>query len=392
MTLTDVKCKNASAKNKTYKLYDSNGLYLEIAADGKKFWRYRFKISGRESRVSVGRYPDVSLKDARKKRDELAESVKRGIRPTSQTARSQLQTVNEVFNAWITKKQKNSAPATISTYTWIFNGCIKNVIGGAKINELRARDLLIYLDELSEKKSEYCAARARSLLSQIFDFAVNIDICDHNTVYSLRNMYKKKYKHHPTLTEHSDIKKLLIAIDKYKKSTITKLLLQLSVHIFLRSGEMVGLEWDEVDTEKKIITIEANRMKMRRDHVIPLSDQALKIVNKLKFFTSSEKYVFPSYHKKDDHISKLTATRAFKNVVESIAFSNPDTSIVFHGIRAMASTLLNDSGYRSDLIETQLSHAEKNAVRAAYNRAQYLDERRKMMQFYSDLLDKIKNG
>jgi integrase len=393
MVLTVTEIKNAKPSTKPKKLYDADGLYLEIAPSGGKWWRFKYMFLGKERRISLGTYPEISLADARERRNAARKLVANGVDPSeAKKAEKVAQAGSDSFEAvareWHTK----------NLHTWadkhgvaILARLQQNIfpwIGKKPINQISAPDLLAVLRRMEGRGALETAHRLRATCGQVFRYGIATGRCERDPSQDLRGAIASPEKtHFATITDPKQIGGLLRAIDGYEGSHIVRCALKLAPMLFVRPGELRHAEWSEIDTEKAEWRIPAHKMKMRVQHIVPLPKQVLAVLEELHALTghgAAAKYLFPSIRTLAKPMSDNTLLAALRRM------NYPKEVLVTHGFRAMASTLLNEQGWNRDAIERQLSHGERNKVRAAYNHAQYLPERRKMMQAWADYLGVLK--
>lgn len=391
MLLSDIAIRKAKAGDKP--LRDGGGLYLLIQPSGARWWRLDYRITGRRKTLSLGVYPAVGLKDARKRRDEAKELIARGIDPSDarkHARASQAHTFASLAADWMLRlKKEGRAASTIAKAQWILDDYILPHIGSKPITSVTAPDLLRLLRAIESKNLNETAHRAKRLCSQIFRYAVGEGLAETDPTATLRGqLVAVKPVSHAALTDPNKIRGLLLAIDGYDGEPVTAAALKLAPLVFVRPGELRGAEWSEfdLDSDEPTWRIPAARMKMKIEHIVPLAPQVVAIIRDLAEnpLARSSKFVFPSAVTSQRSMSENTVNAGLRR----LGYTGDE--MVGHGFRAMASTRLNELGWASDLIERQLAHVESNKVRAAYNRAQYLEERRKMMCAWADYLDGLK--
>jgi integrase len=378
--LTDNVIKKAKIKEKRYMLSDSDGLYLEIMPSGKKYWRLRYWIDGKEYKHSIGQYPAVGLKEAREIRDEMKASVMRSGQPVSKLVDK---TFEAVAQDWLQKKvfpirTKNH----IRTVTSRLDRLILPYIGQKLMSEISPTDILAIIRMIEARGTYETAHRVLQICSQIFRYGIAIGMAERDIAADLRGaLVPVKTAGYPTITDPQEIGALMRAIRGLNGSEIVRSALLVLAYTFVRPGELRTAEWEEVSLEAAEWRIPAEKMKMKRMHIVPLSRQAVSVLASLRPFTSSSRFVFPSARSFSRSMSDTTVNAALRR----LGYGQED--FTGHGFRSMASTILNENGWPADVIERQLAHVEKNAVRAAYNHAEYLDQRREMMQWWADWLD-----
>jgi integrase len=396
--LTDVRCRKAQPREKPFKLFDSGGLYLLVSPGGKrkpeglKHWRLKYRVAGKEKLLALGVYPLVSIADARTARDEAKRLLAEGRDPA--TARrddkraaliSAAATFEAIAREWVEQQRNRWTPDHAER---VLDSLVTDVfpaIGFRPIAEITAPELLAVLRKIEARGALEVASRVYQRCGAVFRYAVATGRCERSPVGDLRGALKApKREHRPALLA-ADLPEYLRALEAYDGQLQTKLALKLLALTFVRSGELRGAEWSEFDLEQAEWRIPAERMKMRAAHIVPLSRQALAVLAQLKPLTGQRRFLLPNQHKPDACMSENTMLYALYRM----GYHSRATG---HGFRATASTILNEKGWRADAIERQLAHAEKNKVRAAYHRSEYLPERRKMMQAWADYLDRLASG
>lgn len=390
MPLTDTAIRNAKPGTKPKRLFDGGGLYLEVSPAGGKLWRLKYRFGKREKRLALGIYPHVSLKDARAKRDEARKQLAAGIDPGAQRRAAELQSASSfeaLAREWFGKFSPGWSKDHAERVIRRFERDLFPWLGARPICEMTAPELLLALRRLENRGVLETAHRVMQNCSQVFRYAVATGRAERDPTFDLRGALPPvRGKHFASITDPRAIGGLLRAIDGYKGSFVTQCALRLAPLVFVRPGELRRAEWAEFDLEGAEWRIPSAKMKMRALHVVPLSAQALAILRELQPLTGSGRYLFPSARSKDRPMSENTVLGALRRLGYG---SNEMTG---HGFRSMASTILNEQGWNRDAIERQLAHAERDNVRAAYNYAEHLPERRNMMQQWADHLDQLKAG
>lgn len=393
--LNDAVCRNAKPKERSYKLADERGMYLEVMPNGSKYWRMKYRAGGKEKRLALGVYPEVSLAEARAKRDEARKLVADGGDPSAakqEAKRARAIAAANSFEAiareWLGNIKHKWSPEH-HTYTLRrFEAYAFPEIGYAPISGIDAPTLLAMARKIEARGTIETTHKVLNACGQVFRYAIASGRCDRNPVTDLKGAIKPKpaAKHMHALSE-KELPALLQKMDSYAADggeLQTQYALQLLALTFVRTGELREATWGEFDLERAEWRIPAERMKMKAPHVVPLSAQAVEIVRCLKEINGSYALVFPGVR---------PAVPMSKNTVLFALYRMGYRGrMTGHGFRAVASTVLNELGFDADVIERQLAHAEKNKVRAAYHRTEYLPERRKMMQQWADLLDGWKAG
>ena len=390
MALTDITCKGTKPKEKPYKLADERGLYLEVMPNNKKYWRLKFRFNGKENRLAFGVYPEVSLAEARDKRDEARKMLRNGINPSQAKKDKKLQNKLENENSfemiareWL-ENMKHSWTERHANYTLKrLEADILPVLGFKPMNKIVAPELLQTLREVEKRDALDLSHRLLQTCGQIFRYAIATGRAERDIAADLKGALKVRKKENFAHLKEDQLPEFFSRLTSYDGDLQTKLGLKLLVLTFVRSSELRGARWEEINFEKSEWRIPAERMKMNELHIVPLSRQAIDILEQLKLINGSKPFVFPSRTKPE---TSFTSENTLLYALYRMGYHSQATT---HGFRATASTILNEHGFRSDVIERQLAHGEKNKVRGAYNHAQYLKERREMMQWYADYLDRI---
>ncbi|MES1189629.1 MAG: integrase arm-type DNA-binding domain-containing protein [Steroidobacter sp.] len=394
MPLTVTQIQNVKPQHKAVRLFDERGLYLEIVPSGGRWWRFKYRFAGKEKRISLGVYPDVGLKDAREKRDEARKQVAAGIDPGEVRKAAKHAIIEKTENTlaalareWFAKYSPNWAPTHSSKIIRRLEADIFPWLGAFPIRDVKAPELLTVLRRIEARGAVETAHRVLQNCGQIFRYAVATGRADRDVSADLRGALPPvKERHHPSITEPKLVGALLRAIEGYRGSYVTKCALKLAPLVFVRPGELRKAEWSEVNFEQAEWRIPATRMKMRALHIVPLSAQAMVVLRELQSLTGSSRFIFPSARGKCLPMSENTVNAALRRL------GYDKTEMTGHGFRSMASTLLNEQGWNRDAIERQLSHAERDSIRAAYNYAEHLPERKRMMQAWADYLDTLTAG
>jgi integrase len=388
--LNDTRVRSAKSREKAFKLSDERGLFLLVMPTGSRLWRLKYRVNGREKLISLGAYPDVTLKRAREKRDAARRLIADGIDPSVQrkAERAALaQSFEGVAKEWLELQTKSLAPETISILTARLDSGLYPYIGSRPIAAITPQELLGALRRIEARGRHETAHRVRALAGRVFRYAVATGRAHHDVAADLRGaLAPVKSKNFASVTDPVRVGELMRAIHGYSGHPVTALALKLAPLVFVRPGELRAAEWPEFDLENAEWRIPGDRMKMGEPHLVPLSRQALAILRELKPLARGGKYLFPSLRTRDRPMSDNTINAALRRMGYT---SEEQTG---HGFRSMASTLLNEQGFPPDVIELQLAHTERNKVRAAYNKAQRLPERRKMMQAWADYLDGLRAG
>lgn len=386
MPMTERQIRALQPAERIYKVYDRKGLYLQVTPKGVKAWYYRYRTGGTEKKAGLGQYPAVTLADAREKADDLRRMVREGIDPMTERRNSKrraeaaaLNTLAAVLDRWHLLNHAGLADQTIRVREHHIRR-LKSALGHRPVTELTSPELYRYIIRIRDDYGASVAPACLSLLTRALQLAVMEGIIPHNPARELQgSLPARQHVNHPALPA-SRIGAFWRELDAYSRlHPLTRYALKLTMLIFCRPGEICELQWTDVDTEKARILIPAERMKKRRDHIVPLSRQVLALLDELKLLSGNNRYLFPSDNKSRHARANTLAAAMMRMGYRDIACP--------HGFRAMASSTLNEHGFMPDVIERQLAHVEGNKVRAAYNRAEYLEERTRMMQWYADFID-----
>jgi integrase len=391
VALTDAKIRNTRPSAKPIKLTDGGGLYLEVRPTGTKLWRYRYRIAGKENLFAVGDYPALGLAAARALRADAQQLVKQGIHPAHNRQAARLAThaanansFEAVAREWIEKKKPTWTPYYLRQVERFLTADVFPHIGPLPIRSVTAAHLLEIVRRVEKRGAETVALMVRQWTSAVFRYAVSTLRADTDPAAALKGaIHRPKTKHAKPLSR-DEIADFARALDAYGGYRTTAIALRLMLLTFVRTNELRTAPWTEIDFDRSEWRIAAQRMKMRETHIVPLSRQAVALLRELHTFTGGRTFLFPNYRNPKTCMTATTLNRA----LERMGFNGKD-SIGFsaHGFRATASTILNESGFRPEVIERQLAHAERNKVRASYNQAEYLGERRMMMQQWADLTE-----
>jgi integrase len=392
MRLSTAKIQNSPPQKKAVRLFDGRGLYLEIAPTGSRWWRFKYRFAGKEKRISLGVYPDVGLKKARDRRDEMRKLVADGIDPSAARKQEKLMALDAAENTFeaVAREwfEKHSANWEASYSVKLLARLEANVfpwLGDRPIRDIKPPELLSVLRRVESRGVLETAHRLMNYCGNIYRYAVATGRAERDISSDLRGALPPSTpQHHASVTDPEGVAALLRAIDGYRGSNVTRYALQLAPLVFVRPGELRKAEWNEVDFEAGEWRIPAERMKMKTKHIVPLSSQAVAILRTLQPLTGKGHYVFPGARSRERCMSENTVNGALRRLGWS------GSEMTGHGFRSMASTLLNEQGWNRDAIERQLAHTERNSIRAAYNYAEHLPERRRMMQAWSDYLDGLK--
>lgn len=388
MSLSEAQARNAKPKPKPYKLADGDGMFLLVTPAGGKYWRLKYRIAGKEKLLALGIYPEVSLADARKRRAHAREALAAGDDPGEVKKEAERKKAMEDANAfkivardWFEKRRHEWAPSSLRVKYIYLEKYVLPKLGQRPINAITSPEVLEFLREIEARGTLDTTRRVMQMCGQIFRFGIATGQAERNPVPDLRGALKAPMVKHRAYLQEKELPDFLKALDAYEGKPLTQLALRLLLLTFVRTIELRGAKWDEIDWEAGLWRIPAERMKANAAHVVPLSRQAIDILRKVKTYSGHRAYLFPNDHNPSTYMSE----NAMLYALYRMGYHSRATG---HGFRSTASTILNEQGFRPDVIERQLAHTEKNSVRAAYNHAQYLPERREMMQWWADYLDR----
>lgn len=391
MKLNDRQIKNAKPAEKPFKLNDGKGLYLYINTSGGKLWRFDFSHNGKRKTLSIGKYPTISLVEARQAAENARRLLVSGQDPSEAKQQEKrerqaaaLNTFEAIARRWHSDnliRWKENHAARVLRY---FETDVFPVIGEMPIQEIRVSDIKTVLDGVMTRGVNNTAEKIREWTGAIFDYAVMLEVVETNPAYSLRKYIPAKQTDHRPALPREELTEFFRRLILAEIEPQNRIALILNMLTFLRSTELRGGQWNEIDFDAAIWTVPARRMKHEKTapkppHAVPLADWTLELLAELKELTGNTPFLFPSRTKTDGFISDATISR----IIERMGYKGRVTP---HGFRSLASSVLNEQGFNPDAIERQLAHIENNKIRAAYNRADYLNERKEFMQWYSDFL------
>jgi len=398
--LSDTKIRSAKPRITQYKLYDERGLYMIVKPTGAKYWRFKYAFGGKEQSLAFGVYPDVPLALARQRRDDARKMVAAGKNPQQvkkDEKRKQIMAAGNSFEAvareWHTKQSTRWVKKHAEAVWASLERDVLPAIGYKPIHEVTVRDMLDALQPIEERGALDVVRRVNQRCGEIFTYAILTERCENNPTIGLSKTFQARGTKHRAALGEKDMPTFLKALESYAEvgSKVVQLALKFLILTFVRPGELRGALWSEIDFKKAEWRIGAERMKMGKEHIVPLSKQAIAILEQLKIVTQQPEdlpegaLLFSSVKSTLKPISDVTLLKA----IHILGFKE---KCVPHGFRATASTILNENGFGADVIERQLAHTEQNKVRAAYHRAEYLDDRRKMMQWWADKVDALRNN
>lgn len=390
-SLTDTKVRLAKPTDKPYSLQDGSGLYLEIRPSGAKFWRYRYWLTPeKDGRYTIGEYPAVSLADARREREWVRELVRQGLNPTDEKKTEKIRqagdranTFEAVAREWLERKKSSWTPYSLKQATSCIEQNAFPKIGRLPIRNVTAAHLLEILQAMEKRGAETYALQLRQWCSAIFRHAVVTLRADVDPAAALKGAVHRPQINHAKAMSAETIGDYKARLTKYGGNRTTVIAMRLMLYTFVRTVELRQAPWEEFDLVAAEWKIPATRMKMSRVHVVPLARQALTLLEELRRITGAGVWLFPNFRRPSDVMSATTINRALEHMGYASGLWTG------HDFRATASTQLHEMGYRPEVIERQLAHVEGNKTKAAYNHAEYLPERREMMQAWADWIDAV---
>ncbi len=395
MPLTTTRINAAKPQERAYKLFDDKGLFLSVETAGGKLWRFKYRYGGKEKKLALGAFPETGLREARGKRDEARKLLETGIDPGAQRRLDKLSKALQVANTfeaiadeYIAKKAREGlAQVTLAKARWLLS-LLAPKVGSRPIVEITVPELLAALRPVEQRGNLETARRMRSFAGRVFRYAIATGRAERDLSSDIRGaLTAPTVTHRAAILEPAAVGALLRAIEGYGGQSSTLLALRLAPHVFVRPGELRHAEWTEIDFEKAVWVIPGTKTKMGREHQVPLSRQALAILEHAHKHSGQGRFVFPSTTSASRPISENTLNAALRRM------NFRKDEMTAHGFRAIASTLLNESGkWNPDAIERALAHGQDNGVRAAYHRGAYWGERVRMAQWWSDHLDTLRAG
>lgn len=393
MKLTDTFVKRKQGNDKVQKHSDGGGLFLYITPTGKKSWRLAYRFAGKQKLLVIGPYPAISLKEARERREAAKKLLVDNIDPSTAkqaakaaAASAARDSFEVVAREWV---ERNAAKWSEVYRLNILDRLERDIfgtLGKRPIKTITAPELLSVLRKVESRGAVETAHRGLSDCGRIFRYAIATGRAERDVAADLRGaLARAPETHFATMTDPADIGKILRDFDSYNGLVPVRYVLKLIPYFFVRSGELRNAEWSEFDMDKAEWRIPAERMKMRQIHIVPIAHQPMTLLRELQTFSGDGRYLFPGKGKRAPTVDGKSLIWSLRKM----GYAKEDMSI--HGFRAIASTYLNEQGFNRDWIERQLAHSERNSIRAAYNYAEYLPERRKMMQHYADYLTDLKN-
>lgn len=393
--LTDKQVKLAKPKERTYKLSDEKGMYLEITPKGAKYWRLKYRFAGKEKKLALGVYPEVSLKAAREGRRVAREQLRSGVDPSAAKKAAKLQIFEDNTNSfkaiateWFEVKMAGKSKSYRDRSWRALDSNLFPYIGERPIVDITSQEVLACLRKVEERGAIEMAKRTKQVAGLVFKYAVASGRAEHDPTHLLSGALKPSVKkHYAAITDPKGVAELMLAIDAYDGTPAVKSALRLSPLVFSRPGEVRHMEWSEINWEESRWEIPAEKMKMRQDHIVPLAKQAIAILKEQQLISGNGKYVFPSAR----GASRPLSDNGIRTALRTMGYGNEDMTA--HGFRAMARTMLDEIlKFPHAQIELQLAHKPPGPLGAAYNRSTYLEDRVSMMQCWADYLDGLKSN
>ena len=386
--LTDAQVRKIKPLEKKKRYSDEKGLYLEVTPAGGRFWRLKYRFNGRESTLTIGSYPETSLAQARRARDEARIQLYNNIDPNAvKNGRLQQMDESTLFKAlameWMEDRKAVIKENTYLRDLSVFEKDLFPALGDLPIDQIKGKDVLACAKKIEERGAQEMAKRSIPLAGRIFRFAIRKGLIENDPTPHLQEALKPRKIKHMARLDISEFPPFLERMDRYHGNPVIKTALQLMTLTFVRTAELRMMEWDEIDFENKLWRIPAEKMKMALPHLVPLSRQAIELLESLLPLTGRKQYVFYNHS-----TAKPMSSNAILCVIRTMGYNGKMTG---HGFRGLASTTLHEQGYMHDAIELQLAHRVGNAVSQAYNHAQHLEYRTKMMQEWSDFIDSVRN-
>ncbi len=390
MALTDTEIRKAKAKASAYRMSDGGGLYIWITPAGGKLWRWKYRFEGREKLMTFGSYPDVSLSLARERHTAARKLLAIGTDPMAERKAEKSAAENSfqsVADLWLAHWQDGKSPRHVDYVKRRMEADILPRLGARPIASVEAPELVAMTKAIEQRGARDIAKRALETVGQVFRYAIAHGYATRNPASEIRpsDILKSARKMNYARVDARDLPELLRAIEVYQGTHVTRLAIKLMALTFVRTSELIGAKWSEFDAETARWDIPGERMKMRTPHIVPLSRQALDVLDTLRTLTGQSEWLFPG----DRNAKKPMSNNTILKALERMGYKGRMTG---HGFRGLASTILHEQGYNHEHIELQLAHAPRNAVSAAYNHALYLEPRARMMQGWANFLEQTQRG
>ncbi|WP_374974181.1 tyrosine-type recombinase/integrase [Acinetobacter venetianus] len=385
--LTDAQVRKIKPIDKKKRYSDEKGLYLEVTPSGGRFWRLKYRFNGRESTLTIGSYPEVSLAQARRVRDEARIQLYNNIDPNvAKNQRLDKTDKNKLFKVlameWMQDRKDAITEGTYLRDLSVFEKDLFPVLGDMPIDQIKGKDVLACAKKIEERGALEMAKRSIPLTGRIFRYAIRKGIIENDPTPHLQEALKPRKVKHMARLDISEFPPFLERMDRYHGSILVKTALQLMTLTFVRTAELINMEWNEIDFDNHLWRIPAYKMKMALPHIAPLSRQAIELIESLRPITGNKQFVFYNHSK-----AKPLSNNALLSAIRTMGYMGKMTG---HGFRGLASTTLHEKGYMHDAIEIQLAHTVGNSVSQAYNHAQHLEYRIKMMQEWADFIDSLR--
>lgn len=392
MGLTDTKLRNLKPPERPKRIFDGNGLYIEFRPNGGKWWRFKYRFDGKEKSLSFGTYPEVPLALARARRTEARVLVTAGTDPSAvrkqakqAKQRAAVSTLQAVSRAWLARRAPGWTKGTLEAITASLENHVFPSLGARPIAEIPARDIRVVVQAIDDQGAGETAGRVFQRLRSIYRYALSKELVEADPTHALKpsEIFRPRSVSHRLALSATDMPAFFCKLDVYEGDPSTKAALELLILTAVRPGELRGARWQEMDLSRSLWRIPANRMKMAIEHLVPLSTQALAVLEGMKALSGGQELVFPSPFYPGKPLSDGTLNSALAR----LGYRGVATA---HGFRTLFSTCANEAGWNSDVIEKQLSHEERDDVRGAYNRAQWLPDRIKLMQWWANHLQSLR--
>ncbi len=394
MALTDTQIRRSKPADAPYKLSDAHGLYLLVKPNGGRLWRWKYRVEGKEKLMAIGTYPELSLADARERHAKARKDLANGIDPMAERMAEKTavmvateHTFEKIGDLWLEHWKGNKCTRHSETTKNRLKGNVYPTLGERPVAEIEPMELVQLAKDIEARGASDMAKRILQIVGMVFRYAVAHGYCKRNPATEIRpsDILKPTRKTNMARIDAKELPALLRAIELYDGRPLTRQAIKLMALTFVRTSELIGARWEEFDFEARRWAIPAARMKMKTPHVVPLSAQAVEVLELLRTISGDGDFVFPGEQDKDKSMSNMTILKA----LERMGYKGRMTG---HGFRGLASTILHEQGYNHDHIELQLAHAPRNEVSAAYNHALYLEPRMKMMQDWGDFLEQTRRG
>jgi len=387
--LTDTQVRSIKPAVKDIKLFDGGGLFLLVTTAGGKLWRFKYRFGGREKLLTFGAYPQISLADSRQKREHAREQIAQGVDPGAakkEEAGVGDNTFAKVAAEWMEYKKASRFSGRHAERVWrSLENDIFPSLGPVPVSEISTKQIAAVIKQIESRGVRETAARALQKITAILQFAAKDERVSHNVARELRGTVETRRVEHMPAMAREELPEFLRRLESANVYPVTRLAIKMVLLTFARTQEIRGARWEEFDLKGRVWTIPGSRMKMKLEHRVPLSAQALDVLEQLRPFSREGGFCFPGHH----DASQMMSENAMLYAIWRMGYRGKAT---VHGFRATGSTILNECGFNPDAIERQLAHAERNKIRAAYHRSEYIEERRKMMDWWAEYLDQLRTG